>query len=96
MNYRAHPGWRGYATQRRGGHLRPGEAARPPASALNSGGSSSQIARAVGASLGRLLAQLDDFVREPVDELLLLVDGQVQLIQQVFCELALISSASSR
>ncbi len=49
----------------------------------------SQIARAVGAGLGRLLAQLDDFVREPVDELLLLVDGQVQLVQQVFGEAGL-------
>ena len=34
-----------------------------------------QVTRAVRAAFGRLLAQLDDLVRQPVDQLLLLVDG---------------------
>lgn len=93
MNHRARPRV-GAVTQRASaaatGNLvsrRPGHP--PRRSSIVRGKLVSQIARAVGAGLGRLLAQLDDFVREPVDELLLLVNGQVQLIQQVFCEAGL-------
>ena len=92
MNYRAHPRV-GAGTQRRGaaatGNLVSRRPGHPPRRSIVRGKLVSQIARAVGAGLGRLLAQLDDFVREPVDELLLLVNGQVQLIQQVFCEAGL-------
>lgn len=92
MNHRAHPGV-GAGTQRRGaaatGNLASRRPGHPPRRSIVRGKLVSQIARAVGAGLGRLLAQLDDFVREPVDELLLLVNGQVQLIQQVFCEAGL-------
>ena len=92
MNHRAHPRV-GAGTQRASaaatGNLVSRRPGHPPRRSIVRGKLVSQIARAVGAGLGRLLAQLDDFVREPVDELLLLVDGQVQLIQQVFCEAGL-------
>ena len=90
MNYRAHPRV-GAGTQRRGaaatGNLgwRPGH---PPRRSIVRGSSSRKL-RGPLEPAWRLLAQLDDFVREPVDELLLLVDGQVQLIQQVFGEAGL-------
>ena len=86
MNHRARPRV-GAGTQRKGaaatGNLVSRRPGHPPRRSIVRGKLVSQIARAVGASLGRLLAELDDFVREPVDELLLLVNGQVQLIQQV-------------
>lgn len=92
MNYRAHPRV-GAGTQRASaaatGNLVSRRPGHPPRRSIVRGKLVSQIARAVGAGLGRLLAQLDDFVREPVDELLLLVNGQVQLIQQVVCEAGL-------
>ncbi len=39
-----------------------------------------QVARAVRAAFGRLLAQLDDLVRQPVDQLLLLEQGQLDVL----------------
>ena len=92
MNHRARPRV-GAGTQRKGaaatGNLVSRRPGHQPRRSIVRGKLVSQVARAVGAGLGRLLAQLDDFVREPVDELLLLVNGQVQLIQQVFCEAGL-------
>ena len=84
MNHRAHPRV-GAGTQRASAAATGNLVSRRPGHPKLV----SQVARAVGAGLGRLLAQLDDFVREPVDELLLLVNGQVQLIQQVFGEAGL-------
>ena len=42
-----------------------------------------QVARAGAAGLGHLLAQVGDFLHEPVNLLLLAVEGHVQLIQQI-------------
>ena len=48
-----------------------------------------QVARRRATALGHLPTQLDDFLREPVNQLLLAVDGHVELVQQVFGEAGL-------
>ncbi len=45
-----------------------------------------QVASAAASSIRHLLFQLFDLCDEPLDQLLLLIDGHIELIQQVFRE----------